>query len=52
MVRWSSRFDESLGRWGGIHFLREVPDMMVSGYRCAASWTVCLLAGRPSCAAS
>ena len=51
LIGWSKRFDESLGRWGGIQFLREVPDMMVSGYRFAAAWTVRFLARRLSCAA-
>ena len=23
VIGWSKRFDESLGRWGGIQFLRE-----------------------------
>ena len=51
VVRGCRRFNESLGRSGGIQFLREVPDMMVSGYRFAAAGTVCFLAWLLSCAA-
>ena len=52
--KWSGRVEQEVWwvswEWNGILFLREVPDMMVSGYRNAAAGTVCLLAMCLSCA--
>ena len=44
VIRWSRRFREFLRRWSSFQFLSEVTDMMSSGCRFAADWTVSLLA--------
>ena len=44
VVRWSWRFGEFLRRWSSFQFLSKVTDMMSSGCRFTADWTVSFLA--------
>ena len=44
VIGWSGRFGEFLRRWSGFQFLSEVADMVSSGCRFAADWTVSFLA--------
>ena len=44
VVRWSWRFGDFLKRWSSFQFLSKVTDMMSSGCRSAADWTVSFLA--------